>query len=164
MKQFKMILAMVVLISSIVIFAINLLDSQAIQIILETGQEVTTSANYFTLTKVMILITASFLIGAAITYIFYNSDEEARIFKINKKTKDKDATDSYDLIMPLLKPDEKKAVLALKENNGEILQNKLVLRLGLSKVRTTRILSSLERKNIILKERFGLTNRIKFAK
>ena len=161
MKQFRMILAMVILISSIVIFAINLLDSQAIQIVLETGQEVTTSANYFTLTKVMILISASFLIGAAITYIFYNSDEESRIFKIKKTSND---PDSYDLIMPLLKSDEKKAVLALKENKGEILQNKLVLKLGLSKVRTTRILARLERKNIIIKERFGLTNRIKFAK
>lgn len=167
MKQFKLIIAMVVLVSSIVLFAVNLLNSQAIQIILETGQEVTTSADYFSLTKVLVLVTTAFLIGAAITYLFYNSDEESRIFKIDKKEKDakyKEKKDSYDIIIPLLKNDEKKVVLALKEENGEILQNKLVLTLGFSKVRTTRLLASLERKNLIIKERFGLTNRIRFRK
>jgi uncharacterized membrane protein len=67
----------------------------------------------------------------------------------------------YDRIIPLLRDDEKKTVRIIREQNGEILQNDLVLKLGLSKVRTTRILSSLERKEIITKQRHGITNSIK---
>lgn len=160
MKQFKMIIAMVVLISSIVIFAISFLNQQPIDILLETGQEVTTASEYFTLTKVLIFSITSFLIGAAIIYIFYNSDKENNVFNIIRPK----GKDEYALIMPLLKDDEKKAMLALKENKGEILQNKLVLKLGVSKVKATRILSRLERKGLIIKDRYGLTNRIKFAK
>ncbi len=158
MKQFKLVIAMVLLISSIVVFAINMLNSQAIQIVLETGQEVTTSSNYFTLTKVIIIAMTSFFIGGAITYVFYNSDKDNNVFKMNNEK------NSYDLVIPFLKDDEKKVILSLKDNKGEILQNKLVRNLGISKVKTTRLLASLERKNLIVKERFGLTNKIRFIK
>jgi uncharacterized membrane protein len=42
-----------------------------------------------------------------------------------------------------------------------MLQNALVLKTGMTKVKMTRVLSSLERKGLVLKERHGLTNRIK---
>ncbi|MBI4983495.1 hypothetical protein HZC32_02525 [Candidatus Woesearchaeota archaeon] len=60
-----------------------------------------------------------------------------------------------------MKGDEKRVVLALKENNGQMLQNQLVLKLNESKVKVTRIISSLESKNLVEKERNGLTNNIK---
>ncbi len=156
MKQFKLILSAVILIASIVIFAVNLLSSQTIQIVLDTGQEVATTSNYFGLTKVLVLVTTSFLIGGSITYLFYNSDKES--FGIKKKD------DEYSAIIPFLKSNEKKAMLALKDSKGEILQNKLVIDLGISKVKTARILSRLESKGLITKERYGLTNKIKFKR
>jgi uncharacterized membrane protein len=160
MKQFKILIAIVLLICSIVLTAYMLFTPQPIQIILETGQAVATqSSNYFTITTVMIMVLCSFIIGAAITYLFYNS-ENTPIFK---KTEEHTSSHiNYDLILPLLKDDERKVVHIIKENNGEILQNELVLKLGHSKVRITRILSSLERKQIIQRHRHGLTNSIKF--
>jgi uncharacterized membrane protein len=43
-------------------------------------------------------------------------------------------------------------------------QNKLTLKLGLSKVKVTRLLCGLERKGLIAKERHGLTNMIKLKR
>lgn len=77
---------------------------------------------------------------------------------------DKEAKEKYELVLPLLKSDEKKVLVALKEAGGEMLQNKLVLKLNLSKVKVTRLLSSLQTKNLIIKERNGLTNNIKLIK
>jgi uncharacterized membrane protein len=102
--------------------------------------------------------------GAAITYLFYNSETNT-VFKKTEEHKEyethKQDNVNYDMIMPLLKDDERKAVHIIREHNGEVLQNELVLKLGHSKVRTTRILSSLERKQIIQRHRHGLTNSIK---
>ena len=61
----------------------------------------------------------------------------------------------------MLKTDEKHAVAALREAGGEMQQNKLVVKLGVSKVKATRILYGLEQKKLITKERHGLTNMVK---
>ena len=158
MKQFKIWIAIALLIASILILVVMLFSSQTIQIVLETGQAVTTrNSNYFTITTVMIFIIASFIVGASIMYLFYNSDyKESSNIKSNE-----DIRNGYDIILPLLKDDEKKAVHIIKEHNGEMLQNQLVLRLGLSKVKITRLISGLERKGIIEKSRHGMTNNIK---
>jgi uncharacterized membrane protein len=167
-KQFRIIIAIVLLIASISVVINMLFTPQPIQIVLETGQEIATkSSNYFTITTVMVLIICSSIIGAALTYLFYNS-ENGSIFKKNpdagtsyKEDRDKHKHVNYDIIMPLLRDDEKKAVHIIKEHDGEILQNNLVLKLGHSKVRTTRIIASLERKQLITKQRHGMTNSIK---
>jgi hypothetical protein len=162
MRQFKIIIAIVLLVCSIVLTAYMLFTPQPIQIILETGQAVATqSSNYFTISTVIILVLCSFMIGAAITYLFYNSENNPVFKKTEEHDRNRNTNINYDMIMPLLKDDEKKAVHIIREHNGEMLQNELVLKLGHSKVRTTRILSSLERKQIIQRHRHGLTNSIK---
>jgi len=167
MKQFTVIIAAVLLVSSIVLLVYMLFNPQPIQIILETGQEVTTkNPNYFTIGPVMILIICSFIIGASIMFLFYNADTTNALIPNTKLSRQQEhpiehSHASYDIIMPLLRDDEKKAVRIIRDNNGEILQNELVLKLGQSKVKTTRILASLERKEIIVKQRHGLTNHIK---
>ena len=117
----------------------------------------------------MILIICSSVIGAALTYLFYNSESSSLFKKIEDKDNKENKTEkddkhrhvNYDMIIPLLRDDEKKAIHIIKEHNGEILQNELVLKLGHSKVRTTRILASLERKQLVIKQRHGMTNSIK---
>ena len=177
-KQFRVIIAAVLLIAAIIVLVILLFTPQPLQIILETGQEVSTkSSNYFTIASVMILVVCSFVIGATITYLFYNSDN-SRVSRDRSGPHVRVETDgqtrqvrhlesevheqhSLDLILPLLREDEKKAVRLLRDSAGEMLQNELVLKLGLSKVKTTRILAGLERKQIIAKNRHGLTNHIR---
>jgi uncharacterized membrane protein len=163
MKQFQIWIAIVLLISSLSVLANILFRPQPIQIILETGQEVSAkTADYFTITTVMIIIFCSFVIGASAIYLFYNS-ENGKIFpKIGQpKEEHKEHSGAYDIIIPLLRDDEKKVVHIIKDQNGEILQNELVLKSGLSKVKTTRIIASLERKQIVSKQRHGMTNHIR---
>jgi hypothetical protein len=160
MRKFMILIAMILLISSIILMFSFLFNQQPIQIVLETGQEVTTqNPGYFTMTTVLILIVCSFIIGSASAYLFYNADNIFSTFK-PEKTKERHDAD-FKIVLPLLRHDERKVVHALMDNNGEMLQNALVLKLGLSKVKMTRLLLALHNKQIIEKERHGLTNKIK---
>lgn len=159
MKRFGTIIAIVLLAVSIVLLLTNLFSTQPIQVVLETGQQVTTTnSDFFTLTKVLILVITSFFIGATTTYLYYDGDKSI----VQKKSNDPHK--GYDSILSLLKSDEKKVVSMLISNKGEILQNKLVLELGISKVKVTRILSRLERKELIIRKRQGMTNKVILAK
>ena len=163
MVKFRFIMSLVVLIVSLFLIFNKLFTPQPIQIALQTGEEITTSTHeYYSLAEVMLLIISAFLIGTTATYIYYNSEK----MKVSKEEPagHKTLAHNYEHIMPLLKPDEKKAVSALIENNGEMLQNKLVVRLGVNKVKATRILYRLEQKNLVKKERHGITNMIKLQR
>ena len=162
MPKFTFFLSIVVLIAALVLLFDKLFTPQPIQITLQSGQEITTStADYFPLTEVLLLIISAFLIGTTATYLFYNSDRE-------KTTNQKHSLESnvkiYDTILPLLKTDEKRVITALLETNGEMQQNKLAAKLSVSKVKATRILYRLEQKNLITKVRHGLTNMVRLRK
>ena len=165
MPKFTIFVSIVVLIAALVLLFDKLFTPQPIQITLQSGQEVTTSTpEYFSLTEVLLMIVSAFLIGTAATYLFYNSDREKATQKTQKVQSVESSEKVYDVVLPLLKPDEKKAITALLENNGEIQQNKLAAKLNVSKVKTTRILYSLQQKDLITKERHGLTNMVKLKK
>jgi uncharacterized membrane protein len=68
------------------------------------------------------------------------------------------AHDMKKILLMALEGDEKKIVRTIVDNNGQILQNELVNRLDFSKAKTSRILSNLEKKGIISKQKYGLTN------
>ena len=165
MPKFTIFVSIVVLIAALVLLFSKLFTPQPIQITLQSGQEVTTSTpEYFSLTEALLMIISAFLIGTAATYLFYNSDRE----KANQKTQKMQSVESnekvYDVVLPLLKTDEKRAITALLENNGEMQQNKLAAKLSVSKVKATRILYRLEQKNLITKVRHGLTNMVRLRK
>jgi len=164
MKRFKIIIAIVLLVASIILLFSYLFNVQPLHITLETGQEIVTqNPDYFTLTTVILLIVCAFVIGATSAYLFYNADN-INILAVKTDDRSDDKIDDMKRLLPLLKHDERKVVSALMENNGEMLQNALVLKLGLSKVKITRMLVSLQDKQIIIKERHGLTNKIKLKK
>jgi uncharacterized membrane protein len=158
---FKISIAIVLLISAVVVLILFIFRPQPIQIVLETGQEVASkSSDYFSIVTVVILLICAFFIGSTITYLFYNSEDK----KVFSKSSEREtgSSDTYNKIIFLLKDDEKKAMHIIKEHKGEILQNELVLKLGLSKVKTTRILAALDRKQLIERHRHGMTNKVKF--
>jgi hypothetical protein len=75
MVRFRVIFSVIILIVALFLLFDKLFTPQPIQITLESGQEITTStADYFTLMEVMLLIICSFLIGTASTYLFYNAN------------------------------------------------------------------------------------------
>jgi len=159
MKRYRLIIAVVLMTSSIVLLFSKLFTPQPIQIILETGQEVTAQTpNYYGLSEVLLLVIAAFIIGATVVYLFYNSEQ---IASLAAPKKEKISKDRYAHIANLLKHDEKKVFDILINENGEILQNRLVAKTGMSKVAVTRALAKLELKGLVAKERHGLTNRIR---
>jgi len=163
MVKFSIFISIVVLITSLVLLFNGLFTPQPLQITLESGQEITTSAaEYFALAEVLLMIICAFLIGTAATYLFYNSDQ-AKITSLPQQPVEKNVKE-YDTLLPLLKTHEKQAIIALRDAGGEMQQNKLALKLGVSKVKATRILSGLEQKRLIIKERHGLTNMVKLRR
>ncbi|TQD24502.1 winged helix-turn-helix transcriptional regulator [Methanolobus vulcani] len=84
-----------------------------------------------------------------------SSDEKA---DISDKNKASTPVDMRKVLLMALEGDEKKIVRTIVDNNGQMLQNELVNRLDFSKAKTSRILSNLEKKGIISKQKYGLTN------
>ena len=163
MPKFTILISMVVLIAALVLLFDKLFTPQPIQITLQSGQEITTSTSeYFSLSEVLLLITGAFLIGTAATYLYYNSDRTKTIKLQPQKPEFK--ANVYETVYHLLKAGEKQAVAALRENKGEMQQNKLAAKLGVSRVKATRILYGLQQKRLITKERHGLTNIVRLKK
>lgn len=157
MKRFSLIISVVVLIVALFLLFDKLFTPQTFQIALETGQEVTTQTpEYFPLQLVLLCIVCAFFVGAASIHIYYN----AEIQQIAKVFKKENLEEKYKQILSLLKPDEQKVVLELLGAKGEMLQSALVSKLGISKVKATRILHRLLQKGLIVKERHGFTNKI----
>jgi uncharacterized membrane protein len=65
---------------------------------------------------------------------------------------------AQDIEAGKLEGHEKRAYGIIKESNGAILQADLIKRIGLSKVKVTRILDKLERKGLTERRRRGLKN------
>ncbi|MCL7413079.1 MAG: hypothetical protein M8353_05620 [ANME-2 cluster archaeon] len=72
-------------------------------------------------------------------------------------------TEQSKVILRALEGDEKKTIEIMLENGGDILQNELVNSLDFSKAKVSRILMNLERRGIVSKSKYGLTNRISLA-
>ena len=71
--------------------------------------------------------------------------------------------DPTDVLLRALEGDERKAVELIAVKGGKILQNELVNSLDFSKAKVSRVLMNLERRGIITKKKYGLTNCISIA-
>lgn len=163
MNKYKIIIFTVILIASLVVLVDKIFTTAPINIILESGQEVVTqNSSYYTLGEVILLIICAFLIGLSVILIYYTSNGYIKeYFLPDKKEKLVEDKSKDKLIINLLKGDEKTVYQEILNSKDGILQNELVLRTGLSKVKITRVIHRLELKKLIIKERHGLTNRIK---
>jgi len=90
--------------------------------------------------------------------VFVGSFVYYLMFSRIKETKEKSIEDARRLI-DMLQPDEKNIIEKIVESGGEITQSKLSSFFG--KVRTFRILENLRKRNVVEKEIYGKTNRIK---
>lgn len=71
--------------------------------------------------------------------------------------------DSTDVLLRALEGDERKTVELIVAKGGRILQNELVNSLDFSKAKVSRVLMNLERRGLITKKKYGLTNCISIA-
>jgi hypothetical protein len=102
MAKFASYIAVTILVAGLFLVFSRLFAPQPIQIMLQTGQEVTSpNAEFFSLAETLLLIIASFLMGAAATYLFYNSDGAAAPKQLPHKPEL--AGNRHEIILPLLK-------------------------------------------------------------
>ena len=104
-------------------------------------------------------------------YIIYSGLEKnytknmeilSRTINNKKKTQDdvNDKTDFTKIILNFLSYNEKKVINKLIEQKGTALQSEISRMESLGKVRTHRIVKDLERKGLIVVEKYGNTNQI----
>ncbi len=125
----------------------------------------------YTTKDAYILLAAGLLGGISISQILIcikASNFAPSKIKVTEKTAPELVTVSQDqsnvdVILRALEGDERKAVKIIVENGGVILQNELVNYLNFSKAKVSRILMNLEKRNIIAKRKYGLTNHISLA-
>jgi uncharacterized membrane protein len=70
---------------------------------------------------------------------------------------------AFEVALRLLEPDEIRIVEAVKEAEGSMLQKDISYQLGLSRVRTHRILVRLIKRGVVSAEKYHNTNRIDLA-
>jgi general stress protein CsbA len=68
------------------------------------------------------------------------------------------------MISMLLLPDEKMVLDEIEKYGGSVTQSELVKGLGLTRVKVHRIVRNLEKKNLVLKNEYGMTNKITLRK
>lgn len=91
-------------------------------------------------------------VGSIVYYLMFPKIEESK----EKSKKD------LEVLLEMLREDEREVVKSLIENKGKILQSKLSSKFG--KVKSFRIVENLRRRGIIEKEAYGKTNMIKLTK
>jgi hypothetical protein len=68
-----------------------------------------------------------------------------------------------EAVLTALEGDEKKLVKEIADRGGEMLQNELVLSLNFSKAKVSRMVTDLEKRGLVVKKQYGLTNRVALA-
>ena len=74
-----------------------------------------------------------------------------------------DGAKLIEAVLTALEGDEKKLVKEIADHGGEILQNELVLSLNFSKAKASRMLTDLEKRGLVVKKQYGLTNKVALA-
>ncbi len=75
----------------------------------------------------------------------------------------KEGTQLIEAVLTALEGDEKKLVKEIADHGGEMLQNELVLSLNFSKAKVSRMLTDLEKRGLVVKKQYGLTNKVALA-
>jgi uncharacterized membrane protein len=82
------------------------------------------------------------------------------IFLHKSIDKKKEIKSKFSVMEKLLTKEEKRIVELLRDGNGEVLQSEITRNLSLSRLKVHRILTRLEKKGIIEKHPYGMTNKI----
>nr|WP_304364523.1 hypothetical protein [Methanosarcina sp. KYL-1] len=96
-------------------------------------------------------------------YLHENSESSPENPPVEEFQPSRANVDPTDVLLRALEGDERKAVELITAKGGRILQNELVNSLDFSKAKVSRVLMNLERRGIIEKKKYGLTNCISIA-
>lgn len=138
----------------------KLLTPTPIQIFIE-GEEPIPVGQILSFTHVdaAIIAISTFLAGISGFYLLFSD-----FIGIPKVLPTVEGADTSELdgkfALRLLDGDEKRVFGEILESGGEILQKDLPIQLNFPKVKITRILDQLENKGLIIRKRFGMTNKV----
>lgn len=123
----------------------------------------------YTRNDAYILVIGSVLSGMMISYVLLTlfSAEKKETVEGPEEIRSQHIIDSQDFIQGVLKAlegDEKKIIQEVADQGGEILQNELTLNLNFSKAKVSRMLNNLEKRGLVIKKQYGLTNKIALVK
>ncbi|TET90904.1 MAG: hypothetical protein E3J35_04515 [Methanomassiliicoccales archaeon] len=83
--------------------------------------------------------------------------------QVEERSQEASKEDMYKLAIRLLTGDERKMFRRIVDAGGEVLQKDLVAEGTFSKAKVTRLLDKLESKRLIVRERYGATNRVRIS-
>ena len=113
----------------------------------------------FTYVDVAIIAISTFLAGISGFYLLFSD-----FIGIPKVLPTVEGADTSELngkfALRLLDGDEKRVFGEILESGGEILQKDLPIQLNFPKAKITRILDRLEKKGLVIRKRYGMTNKI----
>jgi len=109
---------------------------------------------------VLILVTGYLLAFPAIRYTPAPREKKLSASQVMETPSSKPDPDALEVVMRVLKADEKAALEVLRSAGGKCLQKDITYKTGLSKLRTHRVVARLAERGVIQVRRVGKTNEI----
>jgi uncharacterized membrane protein len=136
---------------------------------------------WYGLENIILGIAGAFLLGLGVTYATLGENHRITSTRLERVREDVIPTATSDtievrsdskgelsegeevegLVLRLLDGDERRMFLALRDAGGESLQKDLIEKTKMSNAKVTRVLDRLEEKGLIVKERHGMTNKVR---
>lgn len=159
------------ILSSIVVINVLLVNNPVVIQVEGDAFKIVDIPYKYTINEAYMLLFSAFLCGFCLALILLDNS----IFQTVPYEPESDEKESLEnsqepekrnfsrIILKALTGDEKKTVEIILNNDGRILQNELVNSLDFSKAKVSRILINLEKRGIVRKSKYGLTNCISLA-
>lgn len=109
---------------------------------------------------VLILVIVYLLAFPSIRYTPTPGDKKLSASQAAETPSSKPDSDPLEVVMRVLKADEKAALKVLRSGGGKCLQKDITYKTGLSKLRTHRVVARLAERGVIQVRRVGKTNEI----
>ncbi|ABE52122.1 helix-turn-helix transcriptional regulator [Methanococcoides burtonii] len=159
------------IISSIVVINVLLVNTPVVIQIEGDAFKIVDIPYKYTINEAYLLLSSAFLCGFCLALIlldngiFQTIPHEPESGENNplENSQGLEKRDISGIILKALTGDERKTVEIILNKGGRILQNELVNSLDFSKAKVSRILINLEKRGIVKKSKYGLTNCISLA-
>lgn len=147
----------VLFVASIFVLGTKLLSPTSIKIFVEgTDAAVTKIPGFFTIADCVIIAISSCVLGICTTYLLFF---DPVLMQLQSPKQDADtAKKKWEHRLKILKDDELKIYETIFAEDGIIFQSELVDKTGFSKAKVSRCLSILESRDLVERNRRGMSN------
>ncbi len=111
----------------------------------------------------LFILIAALIAGIAAAYLFLARAQTAPAAAPTPATPASGSPELEDLAVRLLDGDERRLMRVIVEAKGDILQRDLVRITAFSDAKVSRLLDRLEERGLVVRERHGMTNRIRLT-